>query len=77
MMHHSQTSAALSPTFDVDDLEREDRVQMVARAIPEDIDLDDETSVTLALFAARLCREDFEDVLDDAISEARERRAGR
>ena len=77
MMHNSQTSIDLSPTFDVDDLDREDRVQMVARAIPNDVDLDDPSDVIATLFAARLCAADFSDVLDDAIAEAREMRAVR
>jgi len=48
------------------------RVRMVARALPPDIDLDDEADVVRALLAARFCSADFSDVLDEAVEIARE-----
>lgn len=50
------------------------RLRMVVAAIPDDADLDDETDVVRALYAARLCNADFGDLIDDAIAAKREQR---
>ena len=67
--------AALIAQIEDDEIEFWARVHMVAAAIPADVDLDDETDVVRALFAARMACRDFADVLTEAIDIARERRA--
>lgn len=53
------------------DADRWARVALVARCIPADVDLDDDADVIRALFAARLCAKDFDDVLDEAVDRAK------
>jgi hypothetical protein len=63
---------------DLDALEDVDhfaRVAVIARTIPDDVDLDDEDDVCRALFLARFCAADFDCILDDVIECARRNRA--
>lgn len=47
------------------------RIRLAARAIPADVDLDDDAAVIAALHRARFLAADFADCLDEIISEAR------
>jgi hypothetical protein len=64
-------------TLDLESLEDVDhfaRVTVIARTIPDDVDLDDDADVCRALMANRLCAADFDDILDEAIERARDNR---
>ncbi len=51
--------------------DHEARVLVIARALPNDVDLDDDGDVIRALFLARYCAADFDCVLDEVIERAR------
>jgi hypothetical protein len=59
----------------LEDIDHFARVAVIARTIPDDVDLDDEADVCRALFLARFCAADFDCVLDDVIECARRNRA--
>jgi hypothetical protein len=69
----NQMRTELTPTR-IDDADRWARAAMVARAIPDDVDLSDDADVCRALMANRLCAADFDDILDEAIERARDNR---
>ena len=52
-------------------------VRIVAAAIPDAVDLNNEVDVVHALFRARMCTGDFRDVLNAAIELARKRHRAR
>ena len=56
------------------EIERWSRVRMVAAAIPDDADLDDDADVVRALYAARFTAGIFSDCLSEAIDHARKDR---
>ena len=62
---------AVLATIQRADADRWARVAMIARAIPADVDLDDEGDVVRALYLARFSWADFADVLDEAIERAK------
>ena len=57
--------------------ERWGPVRIVAAAIPDAVDLNNEVDVVHALFRARMCTGDFRDALNAAIELARKRHRAR
>ena len=73
MIQFSQPTNAV-PLHLGDDSDNWSRIRTMARAIPDDVDLDDASDVIRSLYAARYCRADFFADLDDIIAEARNMR---
>jgi hypothetical protein len=58
----------------LEDIDHFARVAVIARTIPDDVDLDDEDDVIRALFAERFCWSDISDIFEEVIERAKENR---